>query len=151
MLVNSSFEDGPSTLVAWRPTSWISMPNAFVWPSPLARSGQRSAQVNASSANDASWVQTVNTLVLGQPYELCGWVKGENITGADVGANVSLLGGFVRSPGLLGTFDWTRQCVIFTAESTRADVACRVGFYGNLVTGKLWCDDLSLVRLAKPF
>ncbi len=151
MLVNSSFENGAGVLEAWRPTSWVWMPDAFIWPSPVARSGERSAHVNASSVNDASWIQTVNTLVPGQSYELCGWVKGENIAGADVGANVSLLGGFVRSASLLGTFDWTKQCVIFVAEATRVDVACRLGFYGSVVSGKLWCDDLSLVRLVKPF
>ena len=153
LLVNSSFESGTVVVDAWRPNSYVSMPDAFVWPSPAARSGQASAHVNASSVNDASWIQTVNTLAQGQTYELCGWLKGENIAGvnANVGANVSLLGGFVRSGGLLGTFDWTQQCVIFTAETTRADVACRLGFYGSVVSGKLWCDDMSLVRLFKPF
>ena len=153
LLVNSSFESGTGVLDAWRPTAYVSMPGAFVWPSSVARTGQASAHVNTSSVNDASWIQTVNTLAQGQTYELCGWLKGENIAGvnANVGANVSLLGGFVRSGGLLGTFDWTQQCVIFTAETTRADVACRLGFYGSVVSGKLWCDDMSLVRLFKPF
>ena len=133
LLMNSSFENGLGVPQSWRPNSYVSMPSAFVWPSPVAHSGQTSAHVNTSSVNDASWIQTVNTLVPGQSYELCGWVKGENIAGGGVGANVSLLGGFVRSSGLLGTFDWTQQCVIFTAETARADVACRLGFYGSMV------------------
>jgi hypothetical protein len=95
------------------------------------------------------WSQPITTLVPGEAYQLCGSLKGEGIHGTqgNVGGNVSLLGGFVRSEGLWGTFDWTRRCVTFVAETPRVDAACRLGFYGSTVSGTLWCDDLTLERL----
>jgi hypothetical protein len=152
LLVNASFESGAGLPDGWARDSYIWAPTAFVWPSPVARTGQTSAHLNASFDNDARWIQTVSTLVPGQPYQLCGWLKGENIAGSGTtGANVSLMGGFVGSVSLQGTFDWTESCVIFTAQASRADVACRLGFYGSTVSGRLWCDDLTLVRIRKAF
>ena len=52
-----------------------------------------------------------------------------------------------------GTFDWTRACVAFSAESSRTEVACRLGFYGSTAVGKLSCDSLRLehIRLHSAF
>jgi hypothetical protein len=97
----------------------------------------------------------VTSLVQGEHYRLCGALKGETIQGVqgDVGANVSVLGGFVRSEALSGSFDWTTRCVDFVAEASQVDVACRLGFYGSTARGKLWCDDFNLehVRLRSAF
>ena len=68
-----------------------------------------------------------------------------------VGANVSVVGGFVASLGKTGTFDWTEFCVTFKPEEANLRVACRLGFFGSTVTGKLWCDDMTLVQLRSAF
>jgi len=154
LLVNGSFETGQAGRPDWWvPDSYVAMPAAFGWPNPIALSGASSAALNVPTDNDTRWIQTVTTLVPGQPYLLCGWLKGEQIGGThgDVGANVSLMGGFVRSEGLLGTFDWTQSCVGFTAETPQVDVACRLGFYGSTISGKVWCDDFTLERVRKAF
>ena len=61
------------------------------------------------------------------------------------------MGGFVASESYSGTFDWTRTCVIFQAETSAVTAACRLGFYGSTVTGRLWCDDMSLAPLNGAF
>jgi hypothetical protein len=62
---------------------------------------------------------TVTGLDSGQPYVLCGWLKGEAIGGhGNAGANVSVMGGFISSASLTGTFDWTQTCAIFNAPGT---------------------------------
>ncbi len=154
LLQNPSFESGQANRPdAWTPGGYVPGAAAFPWPSPVASSGERSAQLVATSPNDIWWSQTVATLVPGQTYTFCGWLKGDGISGTEggVGGNVSVLGGFVRSESLWGTFDWTHSCVTFTAETTRVDLACRMGFYGSTVSGTLWCDELSLEPLRKPF
>jgi hypothetical protein len=153
LLANGSFETGQAGVPqGWLPDAWVAMPGAFRWPAPIALTGASSAQLDVPTDNDARWVQPVTTLVSGQSYLLCGWLKGEQIAGSGtVGANVSLMGGFVRSEGLLGTFDWTQRCVSFTADTPRVDVACRIGFYGSTNSGKLWCDDFTLEHVRRPF
>jgi hypothetical protein len=150
LLVNPSFETGQDgSPDGWSTGSYVTAGAAFVWPSAVAIDGERSAQLEASTGNDMWWSQTVSTLVPGEAYQLCGSLKGEEIHGTQghVGGNVSLLGGFVRSEGLWGTFDWTRRCVNFVAATPRVDAACRLGFYGSTMSGKLWCDNLTLERL----
>ncbi len=154
LLSNGSFEQGTQTTVdAWQTNAWAPT-STFGIDQRRASDGHRSVTIYSPSPNDAEWVQTVSSLVPGQSYQLCGWVKGENIVtgaGAGVGANISLFGGFVSSDSLSGTFDWTRSCLTFNAESTTATVACRIGFFGSTVTGKLWCDDLTLTPLRSAF
>jgi hypothetical protein len=97
------------------------------------------------------WSQTVTTLVPGETYMLCGSLRGENIGPGAAGANVTVLGRWVASSSLYGTFDWTRSCVSFVADAATAEIACRLGFWGGTVSGRLWCDDVTLERLRRPF
>jgi len=144
LLANASFESGDGG----RPSSWMTgasldETHGFVWPGSAALSGVASTQIAASLADDKYWSQSVNT-VIGEPYKLCGWLKGESITGGSVGANVSVLGGYVRSNVRMGTFDWSQSCTTFTAAALQVAVACRLGFYGDMAAGTMWCDDMRL-------
>jgi hypothetical protein len=155
LLLNGSFETGQSgTPEAWTPGWYVPQDASFAWPEPNALTGVSSASLQSLSGNDIHWSQVVATTP-GERYQLCGFLKGESVGGVqgDVAANVSLLGGFVRSDSLSGTFDWTKTCVSFTADTSRVEVACRLGFYGSTAAGKLWCDDLALehIRLHSAF
>ena len=155
LLLNGSFETGQSgTPQAWIPGWWVPQDASFEWPEPIASEGVSSASLQSVSGNDIRWSQSVAT-VPGEHYQLCGFLKGESVAGVqgDVAANVSLLGGFVRSETLSGTFNWTQSCVSFTADTSRVEVACRLGFYGSTAAGKVWCDDFTLehVRLHSAF
>ncbi|MFS2007726.1 hypothetical protein ACEN9F_29365 [Duganella sp. CT11-25] len=154
LLVNGSFEQGQNGAAdAWIANAWVGG-SVFSWDNRVERKGRRSVSIASTSPNDAAWAQTVSNLVPGQAYQLCGWVRGENIattSDAQVGANVSVLGGFIQSESLSGTFDWTQACVIFRPDSSSATLACRIGFYGSTMTGKLWCDDMTLEPLKSAF
>ena len=110
ILANPSFESGSGGV----PSSWKSSAfqatAVFGVDTGIAKSGTRSASISAPTPNDASWYQAVSGLAPGQSYELCGWLRGKDVTttaDAGVGANVSVIGGFVRSEARSGTFDWT--------------------------------------------
>jgi hypothetical protein len=154
LLANASFEQGEkATPDAWTSDAWLQT-SVFSWDNRMARKGQRSVSITSASPNDARWTQTASGLVPGQAYQFCGWVRGENIatgTDAQVGANVSVLGGFVQSESLSGTFDWKQACVIFRPDTPSTTLACRLGFYGSTVTGKMWCDDMTLEPLKSAF
>ena len=150
LLANPSFEDGgPAGPDRWQTGSYVSADATFAWTSAAASDGERSAALESAAGNDLWWSQTVGPLLPGERYRLCGVLKGEDVEGVqgEVGANVSLLGGFIRSGALTGTFEWTPRCVDFVAPASPVDVACRLGFYGSTAKGRLWCDDFSLEHL----
>ena len=147
LLANPSFETGgPAGPDSWASGSYLANDATFVWPSTTASDGTTSAALESVVGNDLRWTQTAGPLVQGEHYRLCGALKGQAVQGvqADVGANVSLMGGFTRSDAISGTFDWTTRCVDFVADAPSVDVACRLGFYGSTARGKLWCDAFTL-------
>ena len=139
---------------AWTPGWYVPQDASFVWPESSAVDGSSSASLQSAYGNDIRWSQSVATTP-GEPYQLCGSLKGVSVAGVQgaVGANVSVVGTFIRSESLSGTFDWTKACVGFTADTTQVEVACRLGFYGSTAAGKVWCDDLMLehIRLHSAF
>lgn len=153
LLANSSFEDGSGGLPdAWQSDSWQASA-VFDWER-IAKDGASSVSISAPTPNDARWIQTVPGLTPGQSYALCGLLRGKNIAtmpDATIGANISIMGGFVRSEGRSGTFDWSESCVIFKPEETSVLAACRLGFYGSTVTGKVWCDKMTFEPVSSAF
>jgi M6 family metalloprotease-like protein len=154
ILTNPSFEKGSrGSPAAWESGAFRASA-VFRLDTGIARSGLRGVSISAPTPNDAWWAQRVSGLTPGRSYAFCGWLRGKNIaTGSDaaVGANVSVLGGFVSSAGRSGTFDWAESCVAFRPEASDVQLACRLGFYGSTVTGKMWCDDMSLTALRSAF
>jgi hypothetical protein len=154
LLTNPSFEEGANSLpYAWTPDAYL--PTAvFNWETQIAQQASRSVSISSDTPNDARWIQTISGLTPGETYELCGWLRGENIVTtpeAQTGANISIMGGFVGSGSLSGTFDWTQACVRFAAEADTVQAACRLGFYGSTLTGKVWCDNLTLRPVESAF
>jgi hypothetical protein len=152
-LENPSFESGAVLPTAWTPEEFAG-PSLFRWEEGTAYRGQRSVSITSPTPNDARWIQTFSDLTPGRAYQFCGRLRGQGISGgvdALIGANVSVLGGFELSRTFSGTFDWTPACVVHEAQLHTANYACRLGFYGSLVTGKLWCDAMSLVPLRSAF
>ncbi|HCF60175.1 MAG TPA: hypothetical protein DFS52_19535 [Myxococcales bacterium] len=156
LLANGSFEDGAGPLPdGWQTGAWLDEPDTFAWDTAIRHEGARSARIsNLGAPNDAHFSQQVGGLTPGAPYLLCGWLRGEAIVGyedASAGANLCLMGGWTRSPGPFGTFDWQEQCAAFSADSNEVTVGCRLGFYSSTATGTAWCDALTLTPLQSAF
>lgn len=154
LLANPSFEQGSNSTPDFWQSDVFESSATLTWDGTVAKQGNYSARILASSPNDARWIQTVSNLIPGKSYEFCGWIRGSNIvtgSSASVGANVSVMGGFVSSGSLSGSFDWTKACVTFTPENNSSTLSCRLGFYGSTVTGQMWCDNLSLEAIESAF
>jgi hypothetical protein len=156
VVINGGFEVVPPDASGWTADAFRPADARFTWePEGSGRNGSRSASITATGYNDARWIQTVNGLVPGARYWLTGWIKGECIVpepGRSYGANLSLFSPAVSTPGnLTGTFDWQRASLSFVAPgSGSVTVACRIGYFGNVVTGKALFDDIAVVRHVEP-
>jgi len=150
-LLNGGFEDGSTAPAQWATEAWASGRTTFTWDIAHPRSGSRSIKIVSDQEDDARWIQTV--VVQSQTdYRLSGCIKTENVAhrpdGTDAGANLSLMGGWIRSEGVFGTSDWTCTSVVFnTGTDTQVTVAARLGFYSGTTTGTAWFDDLRLERM----
>jgi hypothetical protein len=161
LLTNPSFEtgiDGEPT--GWTAVSWEESLALATWDEKNVLDGDKSIAIENTGSNDTSWQQVVEGLTVGRFYILCGWLKGENIEGSEgsIGANLSLIWtdseedtGASVSKSRFGTFDFCKECVAIQAESDIVDVHCRLGHWGSIVIGKMWCDDLSLIEIKSAF
>jgi hypothetical protein len=150
-VLNGDFEFNPLAS-GWRTEAFLSEQAGFQWePIGSGRHGSRCVSIAATNLNDARWTQVVAGLVPHASYWLTGWIKGSNVVrqpGASIGANLCLMGGWEHQPDLLdGSFDWRQFSFAFTAPATgTVTVGCRLGFWSNCASGKVWFDDLALVR-----
>lgn len=155
LLANGSFESGSGLLPdGWATESAEQHDERFDWVSDVKHDGSKAVRLSMAQPNDTRFIQTVDGLVVGTGYLLCGWLRGQDVVGdanQSIGANVSRIGTWDHSAGLWGSFDWTQQCAAFKADATSATVGCRLGFYYSVVTGTSWCDGLSLVALESAF
>lgn len=154
LLKNGSFEKGvfsPNSLPdnwSWDAYNYVAMPS---WDDHTAQAGNKSVRIDSLALDDSRWIQSIPT----RPktlYNLSGWIKTEDVNRSpefiDAGANLSLLNTFTRSPGLLGTQDWTRTGVLFNSQDqNQVTVAARLGFYSGTTTGTAWFDDLKLSQV----
>lgn len=153
-LLNGDFEVGSgNSPYAWSQSAWNMTNAAFTWEQDSGRGGTRcvSIEIPANATNDARWIQTVGGLTVGDVYELHGWVKGRDIkagVGAEVGANLSLLGTWDHTiTDGFGTFDWTEFSMAFTVTEAEMGIGLRLGYWASMVNGKVWFDDLQMVKL----
>jgi hypothetical protein len=149
-LLNGSFEFLPQ-ISGWTTDAFSSSAALFTWePAGSGRNGGRCISIDASSLNDASWLQTVNGLQAGKTYWVTGWIRGQEVVrepGRTTGANLCLEGTWSHAPDYLdGTFDWRRASFSFVAPpSGTVTIGCRLGYWSNTTRGKVWFDDLAIV------
>jgi hypothetical protein len=148
---NSSFEDGTFDL-RQPPLHWrADVPDPIsimVWDDAQAHSGAYSARIESPLPNDARWVQILPVKARTE-YVLSGWIKTEDVQhggGAVVaGANLDVFGTWNHTPALLGTNDWTYVEVEFVSgDDSEIEIACRLGHWGSMASGTVWCDDIEL-------
>ncbi|MCP4536209.1 MAG: ABC transporter permease subunit [Chloroflexi bacterium] len=148
---NPGFEDGTFD-PRQPPLHWsANVPNPIsmmTWDDGHAHSGTYSVRIDSPLYNDAGWVQTMQV----EPhttYVLSGWIKTEDVQhggGAVVaGANLDVYGTWDHTPALLGTNDWTYVEVEFdSGYNKKIEIACRLGHWGSIASGTIWCDDIDL-------
>jgi hypothetical protein len=145
LLQNGDFEFSGATPANWNASLWA--PSAQLSSDNTTRHfGYSSARITAATPNDAWWWQEVMV----QPntfYLLTGWIKTENVSGG-VGANLSLIGTWTHTQGLLGTNDWTHVSIWFNSgPSTRITIGARLGYWAGTSTGTAWFDDLRMTPI----
>ena len=118
----------------------------FALDDSQAHSGQFSARISISEANDARWIQTIR-VVPHTRYVLSGWIKTRKVQVVDgptrVGANLCLHDTWEHTTGVLGTADWTYQEMYFdSGDRTEVTISCRLGYWAGIVTGTMSCDDI---------
>jgi hypothetical protein len=105
--------------------------------------------------NDVEWSTHLTGLPANRSFYMCGYLRGVDVGGFEgtgAGANISISGTFIGTPGLYGTFDFTRACTVVVGDAaTTTDVACRLGGFAATSTGQVWCDDVSYQLLDKVF
>lgn len=146
-ILNGDFESGMSNAPAnWTTAAWMAADTDFTWEQTAGVGGSRCGHIENTAPNDAWYEQTVTGLTVGQTYRLSAMLKVESIdvTGASVGANIAIIGGFVHSTPINQVSDWTLVELEFVADATSAPIGCRLGFFGSTVTGSLLCDDITI-------
>ncbi len=144
--VTSERDGQPS---AWAPDLWSpSKGTEFSWKRDADAPGI--LVVKNPSPNDARWIQDVAV----EPdhwYRLSGFVRAVGVSEEGLGANLSILRGFEHSQPLKGDTDWTAVSMWFKTESERSiKVACRLGSFGQISSGEVWCTGIRLEPQAGP-
>lgn len=140
----------PTSAKSWSAESWKNSP-LIKTVSAEHRSGQWATEIMCAVENpdDSRIVQKV-AVTPNRTYLLSGWVKTKDLTTSEgwIGANLSIMGGLEGSKALLGTNDWTYLAFVINAkERTELTVGARLGFYGSVVSGVAWFDDLALIEI----
>jgi hypothetical protein len=149
VLLNGSFEintTGSDAPDGWTRQTWVAGAELTRDPD-VARDGAWSVRIDAPTANDSAWTQTITGLTPNANYLLSGWIRTEDVAPWDPavvgGANLSLWGTWLSTRALTGTNDWTYVSMVFNSGQTGSvTVAARVGYWGATASGTAWFDDL---------
>jgi hypothetical protein len=140
------------------PAPWSGDPAVYTAVGAPVHSGDRALQyVNDNPKRYVMCSQTL-PLVAGKSYELNGWIKTDNIVGADNGATLCLewydaggnyLGGHYPS-GFKGTGDWKQLKSVSGRVPERA-ARCHVLCYVRKdMIGRAWFDDIEVGQWVGP-
>ncbi|MBY0274016.1 hypothetical protein K2Z84_01650 [Candidatus Binatia bacterium] len=133
----------------WRSDAYSADASRLTWT--VDPNGLGVLAIDSDKPNDARWVQSVpvspNTW-----YLLSAWIRAEDVGAQAMGVYLSVLDTFYNSRDLRGTAPW--QPVSFWVKTgsidTSLQVACRLGGYSSLNTGRGWCSGLSVVAAGTP-
>jgi hypothetical protein len=103
------------------------------------------------SINDIRCQLMLNGLDSGRTYRITCWIKSKNVKlelPPYSGAGLWLFeAGISTQPAIIGTNDWTKCTCTFTADSPDCKLWCRLGAFGNRMSGEVWFDDISIEPL----
>ena len=134
----------------WRTAGWKSGPEFTIYRWNHLPGKASELKVSSTKANDAYWAQDIH-LAPGW-YHFTASVRAEGIPQESSGANISILEDGITSPHLRGTVDWQTTGFYLKVGDPGADVslACRLGGFSSLNTGKAFCRDLRAIKIDAP-
>lgn len=120
--------------------------------SKFGHNSTRSLCLSAVSLNDMRYQLRLTGLDSGSVYRISCWIKSTNVVqeivqpygGASIWVNESYA---FSSPVIVDTKDWTKSTCTFTADSSDCKIWCRLGFFGNMMSGEVWFDDITIEKL----
>lgn len=153
LIQNAAFEksiDFNSPETAWYTAGYYLHLGVFEWAKKIGQNNTGGISLEAGSgvANDIAVIQTV-LLDPDKFYRLSAWVKTEEVAGGK-GANIGLYNTWISSDGITGTQEWQKISVDFVPPASgEVTIACRLGHWAAVSTGKAYFDNLILEEVEK--
>lgn len=149
LLRNGSFEVGQGA--GWNPRSWLKANQNVSVQNKVAHDGKYALLLRSPVSDDLMAYQTVRVKPFTR-YLLAGWIKTDQVIVTDkdrqVGANLSVWGGYDSSQSLKGNHDWTYATLVFDSrDRQQVEVGARLGHHSSITIGSAWFDDLVLLEL----
>lgn len=150
LLLNGDLSQGEGAVPKeWQSDAWQKEPEAstFIWRSA---GDHGELEISSLKPNDARWIQKVHL----EPgwYHLTANARADDVARNATGVNLGLLEDGVISEQLQGNTDWKNLGLYLKIGSLGADVivACRLGGFAGLNTGKAFFRNVRLVKLESP-
>jgi len=133
----------------WTTEAWIATPDASTYNWSHGISGAQ-IEITSTKGNDARWIQNLH--VGPGWYYFTADIRSENIGDGNTGASIGLMEDGIISQQLHGTKDWTKVGFYLKSGDKGADIvlACRLGGFASLNTGKMACRDFKGVKVDAP-
>ncbi len=135
----------------WGSEAWKNGPEFSLYRWHHVHGAPGELEISNLEPNDARWVQRVH---LGPGwYHFTAQLRAEQVSNAGgAGANLSIVEDGIISQQLYGTTGWqTVGFYLKVGESgAEVDLACRLGGFASLSTGKVSCRDFQATKVDEP-
>src|ERR1700732_1430536 len=150
ILPNGNLTLGKDAPDSWSTQAWQRGADftTFHWKHTAGAPGE--VEISSLKPNDTSWVQKLH---LGPGwYHFTTSMRTEGVPTGNTGAYISILEDGIVSDFLYGTNNWRELGFYLKVGEAGADVelACRVGGFASLNTGKAACRDFRGVKIDAP-
>jgi len=151
---NAGFEnDYLGNLSMWDTEAYLDNPDAvrIAATNEVSHSGKRSLVIINLVPNDAMAVQWIK-VKSDTYYKISCWIMAEGVNKKETGANISILGNIGSSRDLKNTngkWNYVELVGKTGPEQNVLPVTVRLGFYGNLSTGRAYFDDVWITPLSQ--
>ena len=149
ILLNGDLTKGTSNSPDyWESAAWQAKTTVFRWNHTAGAPGE--LEVSSDQPNDAHWSQTVH---LGPGwYHFSASMRAEGVPHGGGGAILYDFVNGIGSEALYGTTNWRTVGFYLKAGKSGADIklACRLGGFASLNSGKALCRNLSVIEIDEP-
>ena len=151
LLLNGDLTRGSgNTPDQWHAMAWKNGPEFSTFSWHHGQGAHAELEISSVQPNDASWAQNAH-LAPGW-YRFAASIRTEGVGEESAGASLSLGEDGISSRVLHGTTDWQTVEFYLKVGEPGADVllACRLGGFSSLNTGKVFCRDLEASAVGQP-